>query len=142
MIVLDTSVWIGILLRSDFHHLSSRAWYGRWSSSAEPIHMPSLVLTEIAGVLGRVGEPPTAVLRLIDSLVQRPEIQLHAFDTELARFSAEVAVAARLKGADATFVALAATLAAPLLTWDREQRERGRGFCRTMTPVEAMEMAE
>jgi hypothetical protein len=37
-------------------------------------------------------------------------------------------------------VALAAWLDLPLVSWDRQQRERGETFCRTMTPVEAMEM--
>jgi predicted nucleic acid-binding protein len=142
VIVLDTSVWIGILLRSDFHHLSSRAWYWQWSAMREPIHLPTTCMTEIAGVLGRSGQSSSAVLRVVDSLDRRPEIQLHSLDHALARFSAEVAAVSRLKGADATFVALAATLGFPLITWDRQQGERGRLFCRTMTPVEAMEMAE
>jgi hypothetical protein len=30
----------------------------------------------------------------------------------------------------------------PLVTWDKQQRERCAVFCRTMTPVEAMEMTE
>jgi predicted nucleic acid-binding protein len=44
-----------------------------------------------------------------------------------------------MKGTDAVFVALASQLDLPLVSWDRQQRERGAGFCRTMTPVEAME---
>ena len=59
-------------------------------------------------------------------------------DAEFTRFSAEVAVMSQLKGADAAFVALAAALEIPLLTWDKQQGERGARFCRTMTPVEAM----
>ena len=124
MIVLDTSVWIGILIKSDFHHLSSRAWYGRWTTNPEPIHLPAICLPEVAGVLGRAGEPPAAVLKLIDSFEQRQEIRLHSMDAEFTRFSAEVAVMSKLKGADATFVALAASLAVPLITWDRQQGER------------------
>jgi predicted nucleic acid-binding protein len=142
VIVLDTSVWIGILIKSDFHHLTSRAWYGHWSTNPEPIHLPAICLPEVAGVLGRAGEPPAAVLRLIDSLERRPEISMHSMESEFTRFSAEVAVMSQLKGADATFVALAATLGIPLLTWDRQQGERGKMFCRTMTPVEAMALDE
>ncbi len=142
MIVLDTSFWIGILIKSDFHHMSSRVWYGRWTTNPTPIHLPAICLPEVAGVLGRGGEPPAAVLQLIDSLKTRQEINFHSMDAEFTRFSAEVAVLSRLKGANATFVALAASLDIPLLTWDKEQGERGARFCRTMTPVEAMEIAE
>jgi predicted nucleic acid-binding protein len=52
--------------------------------------------------------------------------------------AAEIARAAKIRGADAVFVALARGLDIPLVTWDKQQQERGGLFCRTMTPVEAM----
>jgi predicted nucleic acid-binding protein len=51
-----------------------------------------------------------------------------------------VAANVALRGSDALYVALATKLDLPLVTWDKQQRERGAVFCRTMTPVEAMEL--
>ncbi|MEZ4530021.1 MAG: hypothetical protein R2855_03235 [Thermomicrobiales bacterium] len=67
---------------------------------------------------------------------------LHSISLPLGLLAADIARHASIRGSDAVFLALAATLDLPLVTWDKQQRERGRLFCRTMTPVEAMEMAE
>jgi predicted nucleic acid-binding protein len=68
--------------------------------------------------------------------------QLHELDLSTTEFAVAIAASAGSRGADAIFVSLASHLGVPLLTWDRQQRERGAQFCRTMTPVEAMELAE
>jgi predicted nucleic acid-binding protein len=65
---------------------------------------------------------------------------LHELDLTNSLLAARVSASTGLKGADAVFVALAAWLDLPLVTWDRQQRERGSVFCRTMTPVEAREV--
>ena len=46
-------------------------------------------------------------------------------DHQRARLTADVAADLRLRGADATYVAAAQELNLPLVSWDREQIERG-----------------
>lgn len=141
MIVLDTSVWVGFFLSSDAHHSQTVDWFDSWTLHASLIHIPMLCLAELAGALGRQGVELPVIGQTIAELVHRDVYQLHDLDLSTAQFSASIAASAGLKGADAVFVALTASLGLPLVTWDRQQRERGAIFCRTMTPVEGMEMA-
>ena len=65
---------------------------------------------------------------------------IHPVTVELGMLAAVAARTTAVRGADAVYLALAAELGIPLVTWDRQQRERGSVFCRTMTPIEAMEV--
>jgi predicted nucleic acid-binding protein len=140
VIVVDTSVWVGVLLESDLHHQLSRSWYAGWSIEELPVHLPTLLLAELAGVLRRRGTPSFDIAEILEEIVEREAVDLHSLDRQAARSASTIAATTGLKGADAVFVALAATLDVPLVSWDQQQRERGAYFCRTMTPVEAMEL--
>jgi predicted nucleic acid-binding protein len=140
VIVVDTSVLIGSLLATDAHYEESSAWGRFWFIRSYDAHFPMLILPELAGVLTRGGTPPQRVANAVAAIVERPTLHLHDQDLTNSLLAARVATATGLKGADAVFVALAAWLDLPLVSWDRQQRERGEAFCRTMTPVEAMEM--
>ncbi len=90
----------------------------------------------------RIDAKDPSLTLMLDALFDPEFFDIHEITRELARSSAEVARIAALRGSDAVYVALASHLDVPLVSWDNQQRERGGMFCRTMTPVEAMEMAE
>jgi predicted nucleic acid-binding protein len=138
VIVVDKSVLIGSLLTTDAHFQESAEWGRRWFERNYDAHFPMLVLPELAGVLTRSGTPTQRVVNAVAAIVDRPTLHLHEQDFTNSLLAARVATATGLKGADAVFVALAAWLDLPLVSWDKQQRERGATFCRTMTPVEAM----
>lgn len=142
MIVVDTSVWVGTLIERDVHFAESAAWLDFCILRGVNIHFPSLVVPELAGVLARSGMLPSETAGEISKIVRHSTIRLHSLDLTNSLLAARVSAMTGLKGADAVFVALAAWLDLPLVTWDRQQRERGAAFCRTMTPAEAMEMTE
>ena len=139
MIVVDTSVWVSTLIERDVHHTESSAWLDYCIVRNVNIHFPLLIVPELAGVLARSGIPPVDTAGEMSKMANRSTIRLHPLDVSNSLLAARVAAMSGLKGADAVFVALAATLELPLVSWDRQQRERGSVFCRTMTPVEAME---
>jgi predicted nucleic acid-binding protein len=60
-------------------------------------------------------------------------------DASLARLSADLAAQLQLGGADALYVALAQRLGIPLITWDREQLQRGLAAVTALTPDDALE---
>ncbi len=92
-------------------------------------------------MVSRIGLKAELADAVIAEIVDGEELfHIQAIDRDFARFSAQVAAHSAIRGADAVYVALAAMLDLPLVTWDRQQPERGALFCRTMTPVEAMEM--
>jgi predicted nucleic acid-binding protein len=140
VIVVDTSVWVSAHQSEDVHFSESLSWYEFWTVRELELHFPLLVVPEIAGVLSRKGIPPADVAKSIGDLVGSRTSLLHELDLTNSLLAARVSASTGLKGADAVFVALAAWLDLPLVTWDRQQRERGSVFCRTMTPVEAREV--
>ncbi len=142
MIVVDTSVWVSAQLAEDVNFQESSAWYQMWGVRSLPMHFPTLLIPEFSAVLARRGVVPAEVANAVGNIVGRQTIALHELDVTSSLLAARVSSLPGLKGADAVFVALAAWLDLPLVTWDRQQRERGALFCRTMTPVEAMEMTE
>lgn len=138
MIVIDTSAWIAGLVRGDAHHADTVPFLRLMESQSTQFAVPAHFLAEIAGVLARTGEVDAIVGVEIRSIETSGRFHITPVTVGLGLLAAEIARVARIRGADAVFVALARGLDLPLITWDRQQQERGGAFCRTMTPVEAM----
>ncbi len=125
MNVVDTSVLVSSLVRGDEFHLRSFAWLGARVVEHEQLTIPSLALPELAGVLARRGWGHAAAVASVRHVMENQRLRVIGVDTALAESAADVASACRLKGTDAVFVALARLLDVPLVTWDREMRDRG-----------------
>jgi predicted nucleic acid-binding protein len=109
-------------------------------SQSTQFAVPAHFLAEIAGVLAQTGELDEIIEIEIRSIETSGRFHITPVSVGLGLLAAEIARVAKIRGADAVFVALARGLDIPLITWDRQQRERGGLFCRTLTPVEAMEL--
>jgi predicted nucleic acid-binding protein len=130
------------MLPGDEHHETSSNWVDTVNAAGDVLIVPAHFPAEVCGALSRI-RPDGVSLSLMTELLFNPEFfDIRDLSAALCRLSADVASAAALRGSDAIYVALAAHVDLPLVSWDQQQRERGAGFCRTMTPVEAMEMAE
>jgi len=64
-----------------------------------------------------------------------PSLRLLTIDEELARAAAGLAARLRIRGADAVYIAAAAQLHLPLVTWDVEQRERAARVVEVLVPA-------
>lgn len=62
-------------------------------------------------------------------------IDLVVLDAERGRRAAGVAAATGVRGADAVYLELAAQRREPLVTWDRQQLQRGAAVARVQTPL-------
>ena len=124
MIVIDASVLIAVFLVPDVHHAVSRAWFGQQVTAGATFAAPMLLLTELAGAISRRTGDPALGRAAVAWFTQLPESHFFPVDDPLWQQATEFAAALGLRGADAVYVALAAQLQIPLLTWDREQRER------------------
>jgi predicted nucleic acid-binding protein len=140
MMVVDASVWISTILVGDANHRPSIAWLAMFNqaglTAAVPAHFPA----EVSGATHRIDPAGRSLQRTIASLFGTDFFAIHPIDLDLAHSAAEIAGRSAMRGSDAVYVALASRLDLPLLTWDQEQGERGRLFCRTMTPLEMMEL--
>ena len=132
--VVDASVWVSAFLPADTHHEKVLAFLRRIVEHGETIELPNLGLAEIGGAIARrTGDPALAAGAL--ALVRRqPLLTIHALDDSLGEAAARLAIDARLRGADAVYVALASRLDAPLVTLDREMMERGAASARIVGP--------
>jgi predicted nucleic acid-binding protein len=98
--------------------------------------LPTLVLPEVAGALGRRRLATGAIDAILDRVRRMPAATFVALDEALAEETAELAVQTRLRGADAVYVATARRYGTTLITVDEEQRERVPEDVTAMLPAQ------
>ena len=132
--VIDASVVVSFLVPEDSHHASSRRWLRQQLYNATPLVVPILLLTEVGGAIARRTQDAELAHRAVAQLQRLSALRIVAVDHRLGFLATELAVDLRLRGADAVYVALAAQLDLPLVSWDREQRERASARANVMMP--------
>jgi predicted nucleic acid-binding protein len=95
-----------------------------------------LALAEVGGAIARKTGDRQAAEMAVQYLVSQPWIVLHHGSEPLSRGAARVAVECMLRGADATYVALAEHVGVPLITLDKEVYQRAPPVARVLTPRE------
>lgn len=133
--VVDASVWVSALVAGETDHAASRAWLERRAHASQLVVGPSLLLPEVAAAISRRTGRPRLGHRAVSALLRWPGLRIVAIDEELAEKAARLAADLRLRGADAVYVAVACRIEVPLVTWDREQLERGTRVVSVMEPV-------
>ena len=99
----------------------------------ELLRAPSLALVEAVRTVGRVSGQPNGYAALDRFTWSR--IHFWPLSEGLAQRAAEIAISCGLKGADAIYVALAADLDDVLVTFDREQLDRGASAAQVVEPA-------
>ena len=137
MIVVDASVMVSTLHPPDVNYHVSRAWLRQYLRAGGELVAPILLLSEVAGAITRRTGNPALGRQAARRLWQLPELHRVPIDELLGVQATELAADLGLRGADAIYVALAAQLQIPLVTWDRQQRERGGQRVDARTPDQA-----
>lgn len=136
MIVIDASVWLSFLLQQDAHHAVTRPWLVERLTNKEPLAAPILLLAEVGGAVSRRLGDTTLGEKAIKRLLAIPTLRLvsidHALGIEMSRLAAQY----RLRGADACYVAVAAELNVPLVSWDQEHLNRTTDLITVYTPAQ------
>ena len=124
MVVVDASVWASRLVPQDVHHEASRRWFETFATDGGRLVAPVLLLPEIAGAISRRTGVPDLARQAVQQLQRMRTLRLVALDRRLGQAASRLAADLRLRGADATYVAIADQLKIPLLTWDNEHVEK------------------
>jgi predicted nucleic acid-binding protein len=132
--VVDASVIVSRFVPQDAHHEPTRKWLTRHVAHGGLVIAPTLLLAEIAGAVLRRTPTPSLARRTVVAVLGLPALRLLAVDEPLAHAAASLAGRLRMRGADAVYIAAAATLGLPLVTWDVEQRERAREVIDVFVP--------
>lgn len=138
MYVIDASVWISRFVPADANHLSSREWLESVFDVAPLVAGPVLVLPEVAGAVSRRTGRLEAAREAIEELESLANLQLVPLDSEAASVAAFIAAETRLRGGDSIYLSLAADMDWPLITWDKELRDRGRAIAQVFFPDELL----
>jgi predicted nucleic acid-binding protein len=126
---------VSALVASEAHHAASRAWLGERDAAEQVVVAPALLVPEVAAAIARRSGRSALGHRAVAALLRLPNLRLVVLDAELAEQAGQIAADSKLRGADAVYVAVAKRLAVPLVTWDREQLERGRGVVEVVRPL-------
>jgi predicted nucleic acid-binding protein len=138
MSVFDASVGTALFLPEEPAHLSSVGWIRATPIRQDRLAVPSIALAEIAGAIARRTGNPLRATAAIAELRNTARLEIVVVAEPLAARAAEIAIAHRIRGCDAVYIALAEMRGEALVTLDREQLERGGAVVRVMTPEEAL----
>ena len=134
--IVDASIWVASILDSDRHHSASAAFVRRLIELRQPASVPALVWPEISGAVARRTGDPERGIKLARFLAAQNWITSFPLDSKLARESMRIAAGQRIRGADAVYIALAATRGEPLITLDAEMLERAPANVERLSPAD------
>ncbi len=133
-VVVDASVFVSRLLLEDTHHDATRTWFDRCTEDGALFVVPALLPAEVAGAIARRTHDGPRARQATERVLQLPTLRLVTLDRRMGERAARLAADLGLRGADATYVAVAQHLALPLVTWDRDQRDRSGGVISAVAP--------
>ena len=135
---VDASVFINAFNDYEAGHELSKEFLRRLRTQSYPIVVPTLLLPEVAAVIGR-GQGDAAKARAFaDSLGRLPNLVLVSLDKGLAREAIAVAADNRLRGSDAVYAAVAIRFGSILVTLDDQQKEWTASVVSALYPAEAL----
>jgi len=133
MTIVDASVLVAYYIVDDAGHGAARRWFGASGRESERLSAPTLVVSEVVGAVRRRTDEVTAA-RVMQQVRRPGFLDLRVVTAALADRAAESALAMRLRGCDAIYVALARDLDDELVTFDQEQLERAAAAVRVVRP--------
>jgi len=136
--VLDASVLVARVRRSELAYAEVRALMIALAANNMALYIPTIALAEVAAALSRSGPSSEQALAAVNELRRLPGLNVVGVDLALGNLAGEIAAHYRIRGCDAVYVALAQSSGAPLITLDRQQRERVPTSLTALTPAEAL----
>jgi len=124
MYTIDASVHINALNSTEDGSAASQACLQQLVQRHQPIISPILLVVEVAAATARALSDTELAVEMAEALQGLPGQVWVPLDDELAVAAARLAAAARLRGADAVYGAVAQRYGTTLVTRDQQQLER------------------
>lgn len=137
-VVLDASVMIAAVTMREIGHAPAKAFMAGCTAHSLPILVPAIALAEFSGALSRTGRSVQQTRRMLAVYRNQADFAVAPVEVALGEEAAAIALLQHIKGCDAIYLALARELASPLVTLDREQRERAPEDVEVLTPEQAL----
>lgn len=134
---VDSSVLAAATLSHERNSYGARRLMRMLTANEVELVVPALLIPEVMSALQR-NRFPLARIRQLILAYRASQMIITPVDVELADEAGEIALLQGTKGSDSVFLALARLLAIPLVTLDREQRERAPADVEVFTPEEAL----
>lgn len=137
-VVLDASVMVAAVTMREIGHAPAKAFMEACTAHALPILIPAIALAEFSGALSRTGRSVQQTRRILAVYRNQVDFAIAPVEIVLGEDAAAIALLQHIKGCDAIYLALAREQGLPLVTLDREQRERAPEDVEVLTPEEAL----
>jgi predicted nucleic acid-binding protein len=134
--VVDACVWIAAFLSGDPHHPQASELLRQLARQRPKVTLPTLAPAEICGAIARRSNSADVAPAVLKFLLAQSWLEQAPLDAALGREAVSLAMTCRLRGADAVYVALAATRHLPLITLDAEMLERAPAGVERLTPAD------
>jgi predicted nucleic acid-binding protein len=138
MYVIDASVHVADARPQEPNHAEARALLAHLAAKRRMVYLPEIVLAEIAAGISRGTGQRALAQRLVAALRRVPHFQYVPVDDVLGDLAASLAAEYQIRGCDAVYVALAWQQGVPLITLERQQRERVPPDVVARTPTEEL----
>ncbi len=136
MLTIDANIFVSARMRTEINHSVSSGFLDRIVAAATEIYCPTLVLPETAAAVIRSTGRPALAERSLSQIRDFPYMTLVEVTAGCAEWAADIAVACRLRGADAVYAAVAQEYGTTLITWDQELLTRAGAAVAVMTPAD------
>ena len=134
MYCIDASVLIAVFDEIDVFHETSLRLFESIIQKNISVIIPAFALVEIAGALVRKGYKHDDIIDYIDYLKSCENIEFVLLDNRLYELAINVALRLKIKGSDSVYVAVSSFYNLMLITYDNQQKERGKEIINTATP--------
>ena len=138
MYCIDASVLIAVFDESDIFHETSLQMFEFIIQTEMDIIMPAFALVEIAGALVRKGYEHDDVAKYLDYLRNIRNIEFILLTNELCELAINIALQLKVKGSDSIYIAVSSFYDLTLISYDNQQRDRGKKMIDTTTPESIM----
>jgi predicted nucleic acid-binding protein len=137
-IVVDTSVLVATVTAREPKHRDAREFMQLCANSGGSVVVPAIALAEFGAGLSRTGRTPVQARRFMTMLRSQQGFFVVPVTVELGEVASEIAILQKTKGCDSVYLALARSMAVPLVSLDREQLDRAPADVEALTPEQAI----